>query len=512
MRIKTIFIYLLVFLILLLGVAVFSYIRIEKERMVVIFNNDTQERMASFNSIFDLKGKFLETYAFDYSYWDEMVEFVKSLDPTWAQENVDDSMATYNANAAWVYLHDFSLGYSANNIDSGEFEYKELPLSKDEISGLFSESRFCYYFFYTNEGLMEIRGASIHPSSDIERTTDPQGYWIVGRLWTEDYIKEFSSLIGGSMSIAPVAYDHTEHEALFDPQKGLVRFCRVLNDWEGHPLAELTVLLESPTVKYFNKTRKQLVITFVIFVAIGLIVIGIFIVHFITVPLNIMSLSLETEQIKNLDKIKGAVAEFRGVSKLIANYITQKSQLTQEIAGSKKTEEDLQKEKQFIENIINTAQIIMLILDNEGCIVAFNPYMEQLSGYRMEEVKGKDWFETFLKKEDRAVTRELFSKAIRGIQTKGNIDFIATKDGRNIEIEWYDKTLTSADGTIYGLLAIGQDISERKKIEVEARKHLRELEVFYKASIGREERIIELKKETWALKEEVERLKKMGKT
>jgi PAS domain S-box-containing protein len=53
------------------------------------------------------------------------------------------------------------------------------------------------------------------------------------------------------------------------------------------------------------------------------------------------------------------------------------------------------------------------------------------------------------------------------------------------------------------ILAIFRDITERKKIEEENRKHMQELEIFYKASIGREEHIIELKKEIEQLKKEL---------
>jgi PAS domain S-box-containing protein len=53
-----------------------------------------------------------------------------------------------------------------------------------------------------------------------------------------------------------------------------------------------------------------------------------------------------------------------------------------------------------------------------------------------------------------------------------------------------------------------RDMTESKRIEEENRKHLQELEVFYKVSMGREERIIELKKEVNMLKQELERYKK----
>ncbi|MBW8041649.1 MAG: PAS domain S-box protein [Planctomycetes bacterium] len=142
----------------------------------------------------------------------------------------------------------------------------------------------------------------------------------------------------------------------------------------------------------------------------------------------------------------------------------------------KRTEDALQREKDFAESLISTTQAIVLLLDSQGRIVLFNPYMEQISGYRLEEVKGKDWFTTFLPERDRERIRGLFLKAKSGIQTRGNINPIITKDGRELEIEWYDKLLKDADGNVVGLLSTGQDITERKRTE----EALRESEEQYK--------------------------------
>ena len=61
--------------------------------------------------------------------------------------------------------------------------------------------------------------------------------------------------------------------------------------------------------------------------------------------------------------------------------------------------------------------------------------------------------------------RELFRKAVGDIKTQGNINLIVSKDGREIVVEWYDKILKDADGKTIGLVAIGQDITERKQME-----------------------------------------------
>jgi PAS domain S-box-containing protein len=131
----------------------------------------------------------------------------------------------------------------------------------------------------------------------------------------------------------------------------------------------------------------------------------------------------------------------------------------------KQAEEALYKEKQFAESLIDTAQAVILVLDTTGRIVSFNRYMEEVSGYHLEEVKGRDWFSKFLPEDDQHRTKVLFSKSIiDGIQNRGNVSGITTKDGRIRDIEWYDKPLKDEDGNVVGLLAIGQDVTERKKL------------------------------------------------
>jgi PAS domain S-box-containing protein len=156
------------------------------------------------------------------------------------------------------------------------------------------------------------------------------------------------------------------------------------------------------------------------------------------------------------------------------------------IVNQVQAEDVLQHERGFAESLITTAQAIVLVLDTEGRIIRFNPYMEEISGYRLEEVRGKDWFTIFLPKSDQSGMRALFLKAVGDIRTRGNVNLIVTKDGRKREIEWYDKTLKDSDGNVVGLLSIGHDITERKQAEDslrESEQRLREAQKI--ARIGR---------------------------
>ncbi|MFH2044176.1 MAG: GAF domain-containing protein [Pseudomonadota bacterium] len=146
-----------------------------------------------------------------------------------------------------------------------------------------------------------------------------------------------------------------------------------------------------------------------------------------------------------------------------------------EIVEHKRADEALYKEHEFSKNILNTAQTIIVVLDLGGYIISINTFMEELSGYRLDEIKGKEWFSTFIPARERDNIRVLFKKAVGDIRTKGIVSSILLKDGSERDIEWYDRTLKDKNGKIIGLLVTGQDVTERKRAEKEKEKLITDL-------------------------------------
>jgi len=118
-------------------------------------------------------------------------------------------------------------------------------------------------------------------------------------------------------------------------------------------------------------------------------------------------------------------------------------------------------ECKVLSSLFDTIQIIILILDENGKIVSFNRYMEQLSGYSLDEVQGKDWFKTFLLQKDQQKIRSVFDDAISGYQTKGNINPIRIKNGEERLIEWFDQNRFDDKGNIIGIVATGLDVTDK---------------------------------------------------
>ncbi|MEI6207442.1 MAG: EAL domain-containing protein [Desulfuromonadales bacterium] len=145
-------------------------------------------------------------------------------------------------------------------------------------------------------------------------------------------------------------------------------------------------------------------------------------------------------------------------------------ELAAEISVRRIAEESLQKERDFVESLFETAQVIMLVLDNDGRIERYNPYMEEISGYLLEEVRGNDWFSVFFPEEEGERLRTIFQTTGHAFIAQSTINHIVTKNGSRREIEWHEKPLHDSDGHLVGLLSIGQDITERRRTEAHIRK------------------------------------------
>lgn len=130
-----------------------------------------------------------------------------------------------------------------------------------------------------------------------------------------------------------------------------------------------------------------------------------------------------------------------------------------DVTDLKMTQEALLEERNFAQGLIETAPAIILILGLEGEIIDFNSYMEEIAGYRLDEVKGENWFSTFLTTKDREPLRDLFELIVKGKKVRGHINTIVAKDGSEINIEWYSKVLLDANENAFGVLCIGQDIT-----------------------------------------------------
>ncbi|MCH8531973.1 MAG: PAS domain S-box protein [Saccharospirillum sp.] len=137
---------------------------------------------------------------------------------------------------------------------------------------------------------------------------------------------------------------------------------------------------------------------------------------------------------------------------------------------------ELQQERDFAKTLLDTAPVIILLLDDQGSIRYVNPFFESLTGYRLEEVEGKDWFDTFLPKRDQARIREHFTSSMNNRPVRGSVNPILTRTGEVRQIEWNEMLLQESGSRQSSMLGIGMDVTQRQQLEAQLRELNQSLE------------------------------------
>ena len=122
------------------------------------------------------------------------------------------------------------------------------------------------------------------------------------------------------------------------------------------------------------------------------------------------------------------------------------------------------------QKVLASAPVMILVVDPQGVIQYVNPCLERLTGYRLDEVLGKDWFETFLPERDREERRMALRQVILGEPLQDRPSTIVTRSGEARAVEWTGELLRDEQGAPTGLLVIGHDVTERVRAEEAARR------------------------------------------
>ena len=142
----------------------------------------------------------------------------------------------------------------------------------------------------------------------------------------------------------------------------------------------------------------------------------------------------------------------------------------QDITESKQAEEVIKKEKAWSESIVNNAPNIIIGLGEKSIIKVFNHYAERLTGYKAEEVIGKEWINIFVPKELKKKIYQVWDEIVKNKLIDHHLqNEIIIKSGEKRLIEWSNTILTEND-EFQMMLSIGNDITERKQIENELKE------------------------------------------
>jgi len=168
------------------------------------------------------------------------------------------------------------------------------------------------------------------------------------------------------------------------------------------------------------------------------------------------------------------------VAERTAELVQANRQLKQEIEERKRTEAELKRTKEHLENVIANTVDAIGIVDRHGKFILWNRRAAQIYGYRLEELADKTAFDLYA---DPAELDQMLQRLRRdGLVREFEIR-MKKKDGAIVPMDISISLLKDDRGRTIGSVCVARDLSERKKAEValneaqeELARHSRDLE------------------------------------
>lgn len=324
-------------LLILIGISVFYLQMTERSQEELVVETTTKQYDEAFSVLINNNSIRYQQLVIDYSYWNDMCSFLKRKDEKWAKENLETVIETYGVDMVWIYKTDQSLYYSfpdpnglfANVIDQAGYMLDELY-----------EKRVMKSFFFCNGVMVEVFGATIHPSFDSRRETDPQGFLFACKIWDKKFLENLEKISTSKISIS----DKNDKPRMIE---GKIVLSKKMSDYKGDIISFLRIEKSAP---YFEVNKVFSGKVFQLFLITGFLILLIVILSFLTLvagPLKAIDqiLSGDNSKISNLRK-------FGGEYKHIADLFEKSNEYNEELRKAKeKAEESDILKSAFLTNI-----------------------------------------------------------------------------------------------------------------------------------------------------------------
>jgi diguanylate cyclase (GGDEF)-like protein/PAS domain S-box-containing protein len=141
-----------------------------------------------------------------------------------------------------------------------------------------------------------------------------------------------------------------------------------------------------------------------------------------------------------------------------------------DINAARRTEEALRESERRFREMLDTIELLAVLLDVVGTVTYCNPHLLRVSGYSKQEVIGKNFFDLFVPMERREQLSRDFLENIGGgiIAAHAEMEIVTRNRERRV-ILWNNTVLRSPERTILGAASVGSDVTEQRQVESQLR-------------------------------------------
>ncbi|QBN18367.1 ATP-binding protein [Flavobacterium nackdongense] len=315
----------------LLYVALYLYTAKQENNL---YKTTQKQYYKEVSSIIQLNSKTPISTIIDITFWDELEKFTKTKDKNWYETYISSQFETYGVDYLGIYDIEgqFIIKTSNSKIKSSQF------IPAEAMKKLY-QSKLMQFYVQIPEGVVEVFGATIHPSDDPKKIkSKPSGYFFMAKLVDKNYCKILSDFSSSEVNLHPVNAIATVDEDVLEADVKL-------KDYKNSGLVFLE--FTRPFNLHFKNTKEILLILMLVSL-INIVVYLYFARKWIYKPLKFITDFLETGNESSISSLKSEPGEFSYIGNLFEENNYQRKQL--EISKEKAEESDRLKSS-FLANL-----------------------------------------------------------------------------------------------------------------------------------------------------------------
>jgi PAS domain S-box-containing protein len=140
-----------------------------------------------------------------------------------------------------------------------------------------------------------------------------------------------------------------------------------------------------------------------------------------------------------------------------------------DISDLKRTEQELQGERNVVSAILDTVGALVIVLDHDGRIIRFNRACEQMTGKTFEEARGQPIWDLFVVPDEKEQFKAVFGHVCDNpLRTEYESSWVA-RDGSPRTIAWSAAVLSAINDMPAYIIASGIDVTEQKRAQAKFR-------------------------------------------
>ncbi len=125
---------------------------------------------------------------------------------------------------------------------------------------------------------------------------------------------------------------------------------------------------------------------------------------------------------------------------------------------------ELAEERDWSRLLVDNVDALIVGLDAAGNVTVFNPAAERVTGYRADDVRGRNWFDVLAPRSRYGDAWIAFREMIESGRAEDTEDALVTAGGEERIVAWHRTVL---HGPVAGVVAFGLDVTDRRRAERE---------------------------------------------